>query len=222
MPAPITIVIPTLNAARSLPGCAAALMEGVREGVIRELIVSDGGSTDDTSEIAREVGARVVTGAPSRGGQLQRGCAAAQGSWLLILHADTQLAPGWTVAARTHMETGHAGWGSLQFDRGGHLFALGANLRSRLFGLPYGDQGLLLPRALYDQVGGYKDQPLMEDVALARALKGHLSSAGFVAVTSAEKYRTQGWLRRSVFNLSILARYYLGTDLQKLAKAYRK
>lgn len=197
-------------------------MEGVREGLIRELIVSDGGSTDDTLEVARDVGAHVVTGAPSRGGQLRRGCATAQGAWLLIVHADTQLAPGWTAAARAHMDTGRAGWGRLQFDRGGYLFALGANLRARLFGLPYGDQGLFLPRKLYDQVGGYKDQPLMEDVALARALKGQLSSAGFVAVTSAEKYRTQGWMRRSVFNLSILARYFLGADPQTLAEAYRK
>jgi len=221
MSAPISIVIPTLNAASALPGCAAALIEGVHEGLIREVIVSDGGSDDATCDIAREVGAKVVSGPASRGGQLRRGCAQAQGTWLLVVHADTQLADGWTQAARAHMRSNKAGWGYLQFDQGGVMFAMGANARSKLFGLPYGDQALLLPRSLYQSVGGFPDQPLMEDVALARALKGNLVAAGFVAVTSAEKYRRHGWLRRSAFNLSILFRYWMGVSPEDLVRLYR-
>ncbi|MEO0938612.1 MAG: TIGR04283 family arsenosugar biosynthesis glycosyltransferase [Pseudomonadota bacterium] len=222
MRAPISIIIPTLNAASALPGCLAALMEGLEAGLIRELIVVDGGSSDDTQAIARAWGATLLQSPPSRGGQLRAGCAAARGDWLLILHADTQLAPGWTGPVRAHLSTGQAGWFHLRFDRGGGLVAGWANLRSRLFGLPYGDQGLLLPKALYARTGGYPNQPLMEDVALARALSGQLRPIGTVATTSAARYRKAGWLRRGARNLLTLARYFAGTDPEVLARAYRR
>ncbi|MEM9637743.1 MAG: glycosyltransferase, partial [Pseudomonadota bacterium] len=167
MRAPISVVIPTLNAEAHLGGCLTALMPGLEAGIIRELIVSDGGSEDATVSIAKAWGAEVVTGPPSRGGQLARGCNAAAGTWLLVLHADTQLRDGWVGPAILHLDTRQAGWFRLAFAQGGlagRLVAGWANLRSR-FGLPYGDQGLLLPRALYADAGGYPDQPLMEDVA---------------------------------------------------------
>ncbi|MEL6620663.1 MAG: TIGR04283 family arsenosugar biosynthesis glycosyltransferase [Pseudomonadota bacterium] len=222
MPVPISVIVPTLNAGRSLPGCLAALFEGLDAGLITELIVTDAGSDDETCAVADEWGANIVTGAPSRGGQLQRGCAAARGEWLLILHADTQLAPGWSDAVRVHLGQGKAGYFHLSFDRGGRVVACWANLRSRLFGLPYGDQGLLVPRRLYNRVGGYPDIPLMEDVALARALRGQLKPLDAVAVTSADKYRRQGWLRRGTRNLWTLARFFAGTDPETLAAAYRR
>ena len=226
MRAPISIVIPSLNAAAALPACLAALVEGLQAGVIREVIVSDGGSTDNTRALAEGWGAEVILGAPSRGGQLRRGCGAARGDWLLVLHADTVLAPGWTDAAQNHMANrgGAAGWFRLRFDQRGlvpRLVAGWANLRSGL-GLPYGDQGLLLPRALYEEVGGYPDQPLMEDVALARALRGRLHRLEGLAITSAEKYRRQGWLRRGGRNLWTLGRYAMGASPDDLAQSYRR
>ena len=225
MRAPVSIIIPTLNAAAFLPACLSSLMEGLEAGLIRELIVSDGGSTDATGATAQAWGAKVLHGAPSRGGQLRRGCAAAEGTWLLIVHADTVLAPGWTEAVQAHLaQTDTAGWGQLAFDHAGpaaRLVAGWANLRSRL-GLPYGDQSLLISRQLYTQTGGYPDQPLMEDVAMARALKGHLTGLDLRAVTSAEKYRTQGWLRRGGRNLVTLLRYFAGQDVEQLAQRYRR
>ncbi|NUH64865.1 TIGR04283 family arsenosugar biosynthesis glycosyltransferase [Sulfitobacter sp. S0837] len=226
MRAPISVVIPTLDAAKVLPACLGALVEGVQADLIREVIISDGGSQDGTGQLAEGWGAEVVIGAPSRGGQLRRGCAVAQGDWLLVLHADTVLAPGWAAAVQSHMahHTAAAGWFHLRFDHGGvaaRVVASWANLRSRM-GLPYGDQGLLLSRALYEAVGGYSDQPLMEDVALAGALRGRLRALQAVAVTSAEKYRRQGWLRRGGRNLWTLIRYMMGVPPAKLAEAYRK
>jgi rSAM/selenodomain-associated transferase 2 len=226
MRAPISVVIPSLNAAAALPACLAALVEGLQAGLIREVILSDGGSIDGTPQLAEGWGGEVISGAPSRGGQLRRGCEAARGEWLLVLHADTVLAPGWTDAVQDHMArgAGAAGWFRLRFDQRGlapRLVAGWANLRSR-FGLPYGDQGLLLPRALYDAVGGYPDQPLMEDVALARALRGRLARLEGIAVTSAEKYRRQGWLRRGGRNLWTLMRYAMGTSPDALAESYRR
>ena len=224
MRAPISVIIPTLNAETALPDCLAALMEGLEAGLIRELIVSDGGSSDATGAMAQAWGAEVLEGAPSRGGQLRRGCAAASGDWLLVVHADTVLSPGWSKAVQAHLHRDTAGWFHLAFDSAGlpaRLVAGWANLRSR-FGLPYGDQGLLVPRVLYEAVGGYPDQPLMEDVAIARALRGRLTALDTTAVTSAEKYRRQGWLRRGGRNLWTLLRYFAGAAPGALAQSYRR
>lgn len=220
MRAPISVIIPTLNAADRLPGCLQSLMEGLEMELLREVIISDGGSDDATPQIADAWGAVLLSTPASRGRQLAHGCVAAKGEWLLVLHADTQLAPGWTGAVRQHMLRQQAGWFRLRFDQGGRMVSRWANLRAQ-FGLPYGDQGLLLPKDLYASVGGYPEIPLMEDVALARALRGHMQAIDAVAVTSSEKYRKQGWLRRGAHNLLLLLRYFGGADPEQLARAYR-
>lgn len=224
MRAPISIVIPTLNAAAELAPCLAALTEGLQAGLIRELIVSDGGSADGTQALAEAAGAVVVSGAPGRGAQVARGVAAAGGAWLLILHADTRLAPGWTAVVAAHLAgPERAGWFRLRFRGGGvpgRIVAGWANLRSRL-GLPYGDQGLLVPAALLAQLGGYPALPLMEDVAVARRLRGQMRPLDGVAETSAARYLAEGWLRRGARNLWLLARYLAGADPERLAREYR-
>ena len=199
-------------------------MEGLQTGLIREVIVSDGGSTDETLALAKAWGAEIVTGPASRGGQLRRGCAAAQGDWILVLHADTQLTSGWSRPVAVHLAQPAAAWFQLAFDGGGlagRCVAAWANFRSRR-GLPYGDQGLLISKALYAQCGGFPDQPLMEDVAIARALRGRLIGLDAVAVTSCEKYQRQGWIKRGARNLWTLIRYSAGTDPVILAKSYRR
>jgi rSAM/selenodomain-associated transferase 2 len=225
MRAPISVIIPTLNAAEALPACLGALGEGLAEGLVRELIVSDGGSTDETLEIAAGAGAEIVTGVPSRGGQLRRGVAQARGDWVLLLHADTLLEEGWTGPVKAALTRPAAYHFRLAFDHPGlpaMLVAGWANLRSKLFKLPYGDQALLVPRDLLAKCGGVPDMPLMEDVALARALRSDLRQLSACAVTSAAKYRQQGWLRRGGRNLRTLLRYLAGTNPEKLAREYRK
>ena len=226
MRAPVSVIIPTLNAAAVLPETLAHLAEGLGAGVIRELVITDGGSDDDIAALAQEAGAIFVEGPPGRGGQLGRGVAAAEGSWLLVLHADTHLAPGWSEAVLDHLRDhpDKAGYFRLAFRASGPapaVFAGWANLRSR-WGLPYGDQGLLIRRDLYDAAGGYPDIPLMEDVALARALRGRLTKIGSTAHTSAARYRAQGWLNRGSRNLLTLSRYLLGADPERLARAYSR
>ena len=225
MRAPISVIIPTLNAEGTLPKCLEGLMEGLEAGLIREVIVSDGGSTDATGAIAQGWGAEILHGAASRGGQLRRGCAAAQAEWLLVIHADTVFQAGWSHAVRRHLTTPErAGWFALAFDHSGmaaKLVAGWANLRSRL-GLPYGDQALLISTTLYSELGGYPDQPLMEDVAIARRLSGKLVRLDGVARTSADKYIAQGWVKRGGRNLLTLVRYFAGVDPDKLAARYRR
>lgn len=225
MRAPISVIIPTLNAGADLGGCLAALGEGLAQGLLREVIVADGGSVDGTPDLARAAGCAVVTGAPGRGGQLRRGAAAAGGPWLLMLHADTDLAPGWAAAVQAHMAAhpDRAGWFRLSFRAAGlapRLVAGWANLRARRFGLPFGDQGMLIPAGLYARVGGYPDQPLMEDLGLALRLRGHLRAIPAGAETGAGRYLARGWLRQGAGNLWRQARYLAGADPARLAARY--
>ncbi|NRB18083.1 MAG: glycosyltransferase [Rhodobacteraceae bacterium] len=224
MPAEISLVIPTLNAAEDLPACLESLMEGLAAGLIRELVISDGGSLDATGQIAEAAGARLHHGPASRGGQLQRGCAAAKGNWLLVLHADTQLEQGWSQVVSRHLRDGggRPAYFRLRFRASGvmpGLVAGWANWRSRLFGLPFGDQALLIRREDYEAAGGYRDQPLMEDLALVRCLSD-LVELPANALTCAARYQQQGWLRRGTRNLLMQLRYGLGARPEALARSY--
>ena len=223
MPAPLSIIIPTLNSAADLPDTLASLIEGLDAGLVRELIVSDGGSGGATVLIARDVGAQVVIGPAGRGGQLQRGAGAAKGDWMLFLHADTHLPTGWAGVVANHIASRKtAGYFRLRFRASGsapRVVAGWANLRSR-FGLPYGDQGLLIPSALYHDKGGFADIALMEDVAIARQLRGCLDALPATVTTGADKYLRQGWFRRGARNFWTLARYLAGTSPEKLARQY--
>lgn len=200
-------------------------MEGLSAGLIREVIVTDGGSDDKTLAIADEAGCEIVRGSASRGGQLRRGAEAARGDWLLFLHADTLLEAGWAAKVSSHLKTGRTGYFRLRFDDASiaaRWVAGWANFRSWLFGLPYGDQGLLVSRSVYQAAGGYPDIPLMEDVALARSIKGGLRVIPCVAVTSWTRYEKAGWVKRGSRNLFTLLRYYLGASPDRLAESYRK
>ena len=224
MPAPISIVIPTLNVADRIEPVLAALYPGVSEGLIQELIFADGGSSDAIKEVADRWGATLLTADQGRGSQLRAGVFAAKGEWVFIIHADTRLSQDWVHLVRNHISVSKtAAYGCLRFDAKGvfpYITSRWANFRSRVFGLPYGDQTLLIRQTLYQKVGGYPDIPLMEDVALARALRGQLSPLSFTATTSAEKYIKRGWLIQGARNLSFLIRFLLGADPKKLADKY--
>lgn len=226
MTAHISVIIPTLNSEKNLPTCLPSLMEGLTAGLIRELIVTDGGSSDATCKIADDVGAVVLTGPASRGGQLRRGAEVAKGKWLLVLHSDTHLERGWAQAVSDHLEAdGGPAYFRLRFRAKGMMpawVAGWANLRSMLFGLPYGDQGLLVPVEDYRRAGGYPDQPLMEDVALVRALDRKPVALDAHAITSADRYARNGWLRRGMRNIWTFGRYMAGADPERLAQAYRR
>ncbi len=225
MRAPISVIIPTLNAEAALRSSLPDIYRGVEAGLIAELIISDGGSSDETMRLAREVGAEVVTGSPSRGGQIARALPKVRAEWVLILHADTVLGEGWCDAVVRFMSTSHdIGYFDLGFDDGGFgakVVAGWANLRSRVFKLPYGDQGLLIKATLLKELG-YPDQPLMEDVEFARRAKNRFRPIGYRIQSSFEKYQKIGWLRRGFKNLVLLLRYKLGADPTELARAYRR
>lgn len=227
MPAPISVIIPALNAAEDLPVCLGSLMPGLEAGLIREVLVIDGGSTDATPLIGESTGAKILT-SPKQGraAQLRHGADQARGDWFLFLHADTALSRDWPERVRDHIEayTNTAATFTLAY-RSDHpmarTVAKRANWRARTLGLPYGDQGLLISRALYDEVGGFPETPFMEDVQIVRAIgKSRLRHLSAEARTSAAKYERDGWRKRSWHNTYLITRYLLGASPEKLAKRY--
>ncbi|MEM7742762.1 MAG: TIGR04283 family arsenosugar biosynthesis glycosyltransferase [Pseudomonadota bacterium] len=223
--APVSVIIPTLNAADTLGPCLGALGEAVMDGVIRELILVDGGSEDAIEAVADDVGAVFLKAPRGRGSQLAAGARIAQGSWLLFLHADSVLGVGWAAAIRAHMQQtpDRAGYFRVRFQSEAQMARITAgwaNLRARVFGLPYGDQGLLISRTAYDAIGGFPEIPLMEDVALVRRLPRRPRAIPVVIETSAERFERNGWIARGAGNLWRLVRYLLGASPERLAQRY--
>lgn len=220
----LSIVIPTFEAAEGL----SRVLEAVADPSV-EIVVADGGSRDATRTIAKRHGARVVEAPRGRGMQLGRGAREALGDWLLFLHADTVPGPGWrdAIAEFTAADGNRRRAAVFRFalddpsPAARRLERLVA-WRGRSLGLPYGDQGLLIGRAFYDELGGFRPMVLMEDVDMVRRIgRRRLHVLDAVAVTSAERYRREGYWRRPLRNLSCLALYFLGVPPSLIARIYR-
>lgn len=216
----LSIVIPALDAGATLAACLACLDDA------DEIVVVDGGSADDTAAVAKRSGARLIACSRGRGLQLAAGASAASGDWLLFLHADTRLGAGWSTETSAHIENHRANAACFRFRLDdlawqARIIEAGVAARVRLLGLPYGDQGLLISRALYDAVGGYRSLPLMEDVDLVERIgRRRLRPLPVDAVTSAARWRRDGWVRRSALNLACLLLYRLGVAPERIARLY--
>jgi rSAM/selenodomain-associated transferase 2 len=229
----ISVIIPALNAQATLALTLAALVSAAVDGLVREVIVVDGGSTDRTAEIAEEAGVTLVACSGGRGPQLGAGADRARSPWLLFLHADTELEPGWEREAASFMEAVDRGKrppaaAVFRFaldDRGfrPRLLERLVAARCALLRLPYGDQGLLLPRSLYAEVGGFAPIALMEDVDMARRLCRHrIALLRARALTSALRYRRAGYFRRSARNRLCLVLYFLGVPPTLIGRIYER
>jgi len=221
----LSIVIPTYNTGMALKKTIESL---VPPPYAREIIIVDGGSSDNTVEIAEEMGARVVFSEKGRGQQLKIGAMSAKGDWLLFLHADTSLPKDWgqevcDFVARECVRQ-HAGYFTFALDDN-HTAAKRlekiVSWRCRMLGLPYGDQGLLISRDLYKEVGGFADIPLMEDDDIVRRIgKSRLNQLSVKAVTSAKRYQHDGYVKRMMRNVTCLTLYFLGLSPKKIVKLY--
>jgi rSAM/selenodomain-associated transferase 2 len=216
----LAVVIPTWNAADGLAAAIASL------GPVADLVVADGGSTDATPDIAMRCGARVLQAPRGRGSQIAAGIAATGHPWLLLLHADTRLQPGWRAVAEAHMAAGPgtAGWFRFALDSGdprARRLERWVAWRCRVLALPYGDQGLLIHRTLLERAGGMRPLPLMEDVDLIRRVGRHrLAGLDAVALTAADKWHRDGWIRRSARNLGCLALWFAGVPPRWIRRLY--
>lgn len=224
-----TVIIPTLNAAGNLE----ALLSSVGA---TPSVVSDGGSTDETLRIAADYKARISAGEPGRGQQLSRGVRWAKETddplWYIILHADCCLPEGWQAQALHHAKTypGKAAYFGFKANAKGvrpRLMEFIVNLRDIWPVFPYGDQGLLISRDMYEAIGGYKQQALFEDVEIIRAIKTHYGRKGLRRMRGRLKsdvsaYARDGYLKRCLRNLRIIHAYNKGVDIETLQARYRK
>ncbi|MEM9646624.1 MAG: TIGR04283 family arsenosugar biosynthesis glycosyltransferase [Planctomycetota bacterium] len=222
LPSDISIVIPTLNEAQTL----SASLQSARENDPREIIVCDGGSTDATVEIAHRCGAsHVVSSIPGRGIQLNAASTFATGDVILFLHADSLIGPEtlhqicdldaefvWG-AARQKIESSSTVYRVLEF---------GNNLRVRWCKMAFGDQAIFVKRDAFKRVGGFAEQPLMEDVELSRSLR-KLDRPRLIegpVVTSARRWQRRGVIRQTLLNWKIQLAYKLGMDPETLKGWY--
>ncbi len=209
----ITVIIPTLKLDEQL--------EQLIEVLPDDVIIVNGGT--ETYSFKDKM---IVNSNPGRGLQLKSGAQFAKGDWLFFLHADSTLTQGWVKALTEHM-THHPGKAfafRLRFDDEGffpRLLEYWVRFRCWAFALPYGDQGLFISRTLYDQVGGYNEMPLMEDVDIVRRIgRDRMRTGSHVLITSADKYNKYGYLFRMFRNGFCLLLYKLGVDPATIKKFY--
>ena len=220
----LSVIIPTLNEAENL----GATLERIRQEDGIEIIVADGQSHDATRTIAEEAGAVFVTATGGRADQLNAGAARAAGRNLLFLHADTRLPGGYVAAIRRTLDDPATVAGAFQFQTdiktaGMRMVAWGTNLRSKLFSLPYGDQGLFLEKRLFDELGGFADMPIMEDFEFVRRLRqrGRVVTVPETIITSSRRWQKLGILRTMLRNQLILLGYFAGIKPDRLNQFYR-
>jgi rSAM/selenodomain-associated transferase 2/rSAM/selenodomain-associated transferase 1 len=219
----LSVVIPALNEERSI----GPVVQNVTSQDC-QVIVSDGGSRDRTADIARDAGATVIQGLPGRARQQNAGAAAASGGVLLFLHADTFLPADYgkqvfatlmdhgVVAGAFRFRTDFDHWGM-------RLIEKTVQIRSTLFQMPYGDQGLFLTRAIFENAGGFPATPVAEDLYLVRRLarRGRIALAPGAAVTSGRRWRSIGLWRATLVNYLIAMGCLGGVNPKRLAPLYR-
>ncbi len=221
----LSVIIPTLNESENI----AHTLENVGKDRAVEVIVVDGGSSDNTCDIAAGKGAKVFSIPGGRATQLNVGAKCSNGRYLLFLHADTLLPAGYRQAIIGTLTDPEVVAGAFRFSCddnsfGMKLVALGINLRSTIFGLPYGDQGIFLERHIFDEMGGFKELPIMEDFDLVCRLRkrGKVVTLRQPVVTSSRRWRSLGIVRTTLLNQMMIAEFMLGVSPQLLADFYRK
>jgi uncharacterized protein len=221
----ISIIIPALNEEENIAACLSTT--GQAKDI--ERIVVDGGSRDRTVDIAREMGARVLTSTKGRAAQMNAGAREASGEVLIFLHADTRLPAGFDSSVWETVQKPGIAAGAFEFrldstSSGLRFIERVANWRSRRLQLPYGDQAIFLMTSLFRDIGGFQEVPIMEDVELIRRLKkrGRIETLAAHAVTSARRWRELGIWKTTLLNEAVLGAYYLGLSPRRIYRYSRR
>jgi hypothetical protein len=221
----ISIIIPVLNEASSIAGVIQQALTGKNI----EIIVSDGGSKDQTIEVINSLGVTMIQSLPGRAQQMNQGAKQATGDILLFLHADTYLPDGFDDAIRQILTQPQTVAGAFQLKISAHLQGIRwvekmVNLRSRLLQFPYGDQAIFLKSSTFWQIGGFPSLPIMEDFELIQQLRkqGRITIASMAVLTSGRRWQHLGILKTTLLNQLIILGYFLGISPQQLAQCYRR
>ena len=220
----LSVIVPTLDEEATI---ASTLAHARRPGDV-ELVVVDGGSRDETVNVARPLADRVLDAPRGRAAQMNAGAAAARGAVLLFLHADTRLPDDYPALVTEALAPADVVGGrfDIRLDAPGLAYRVIERLiglRSRLTGVATGDQAIFVRRDAFVRVGGYPAIPLMEDIALCRALKraGRMAALRDVVVTSARRWQRDGLVRTVALMWTLRLAYYAGVSPARLARAYR-
>ena len=219
----LTVIVPALDEAAGIAATLEALAPLRAAG--HEVIVADGGSTDETTAIAARFADRVITAPRGRARQMNAGAALATGDALVFLHADTRLPP--RSAQLVSEALGRRGWGRFDVRIEGRspwltIVAFFMNWRSRLTGIATGDQAMFVRREVFAAAGGFAEIPLMEDVELSARLK-RLSAPACIAArasTSGRRWERRGVLRTVLLMWRLRLAYFLGARPEDLARRY--
>jgi rSAM/selenodomain-associated transferase 2 len=221
----ISAIIPVINEATRL----ATAIERAWESGVDEVLVVDGGSTDGSLEIARQARCFFVTSDIGRGQQQNAGASRASGDVLLFLHADNWLAPNACQQIRDRFAAGQLFFGGFlqHIEAPNRIFRWierGNVQRVKWRGLVYGDQAMFISRELFDAVGGFPAEPIMEDLILSGKLKQHCRPElmpGPVFV-DARRWQKTGPLRQSIRNWWLVTLFYCGVTPTRLLRMYRQ
>jgi rSAM/selenodomain-associated transferase 2 len=222
----ISIIIPVLNESANVQRA----IDSTRPSENVEVIVVDGGSIDDTCQVAQSKGVKVMASLAGRSRQMNLGAAAATGDILLFLHGDSRLPLGFDQLIRETMSVAQppiAGAFSLGIDASGRSFRWveqGVNWRSRFCQMPYGDQGVFLLEKVFQELGGFPDLPIMEDFELVRRLRqrGKILITPQPVMTSARRWLQKGILKTTLINQLMVLGYLSGVSPAKLLELYRR
>ncbi len=219
----ISVIIPTLNEAENI----FQTLKKVNEGFRVECIVSDGGSVDGTADMVCRFSHFVKCENKGRAAQMNTGASKASGGILLFLHADTELPDNWDFLIRAALRDPSVALGAFRFGvrerlRGIGVVEWGTNIRSRLLRMPYGDQGLFLRKEMCERIGGFPEQPILEDVELVRRARkiGKVVTLRETALTSGRRWQQLGVVRTTLRNQLILCAAFFGVSPGTLRRIY--
>jgi rSAM/selenodomain-associated transferase 2 len=222
----VSVVIPTLNESRCLRSTLAPLQPLRESG--HEVLVVDGGSDDQTRKLASKLADGVLDSRRGRALQMNTGARAARGTILLFLHADTLVSH---EALRTLVEDfpgSRRAWGHFEVRLSGgqpmlRIVETMMNLRSRLSGIATGDHGIFVRREAFEEIGGFPEIPLMEDIAISRRLKrvSRPCCPRVRIVTSSRRWEANGIWKTILLMWRLRLAYALGADPADLARSYR-
>jgi len=221
----VSIIIPCLNEARHIVATLDRLQVLRRSG--HEVILCDGGSTDNTPALAEQYVDQIITSTPGRARQMNAGAAIARGQVLCFLHADTLAPENIATHILQSLQNSQRLWGRFDIRLSGRHPAFRViewliNKRSCISGIATGDQGLFMHAPVFHQLGGFADIPLMEDIELSKGLRG-LSRPLCIRpplITSSRRWQQNGILATVLLMWQLRLRYFLGTPADVLARHY--
>jgi len=221
----ISIIIPVRNEEDAIGSC----LDSLADCSDLDILVVDGGSSDQTIQEIQRRGYRPISSAPGRGKQQHTGAKTASGDYFLFLHCDTRLPPNFTTHVLKILQQEGVAVGAFQlainaYGMGYRIIEYSANLRSRMLSLPYGDQALFMKKETYFATNGFPDQPIMEEIDLLSRLKnlGRIVIAPVCATTSARRWQQHGIVKTTIMNQLMLAGWAMGISSERLARWYYK